>query len=302
MNVKDLKSFEAVYEELSINQAAQRLFISPQGLSRNIKLLEGELDTILFERTKQGVRPTGSAHLLHERAGILIREFEEIRNGIQQLKNEKRLLRIGCACGVFNVLSFPLIQEFIEENSAISVEWCEYSNQEVKERLADSTIEYGFIVGDWREPGVVNKKLSGCGICLLVYEGHPFYENNEVTIDMVRGENLILMNEYFHMYHDFLETCKVRGFTPDIAAKTADANFQYQLCRQKVGLAVVPDFVSEHFRMDGMKAIPFAEQLQWEVYGVYKENNGCYSVIRKLEDFLQCHVVSKKPLQPSSNC
>ena len=97
MNVKDLKSFEAVYEERGINQAAQKLFITPQGLSRNIKMLESELDTVLFERTKQGVRPTESAELLHERAGILIREFEEIRNGIQQLKNEKRLLRIGCA-------------------------------------------------------------------------------------------------------------------------------------------------------------------------------------------------------------
>ena len=50
MNVKDLKSFEAVYEERGINQAAQKLFITPQGLSRNIKMLESELDTVLFER------------------------------------------------------------------------------------------------------------------------------------------------------------------------------------------------------------------------------------------------------------
>ena len=188
MNVKDLKSFEAVYEERGINQAAQKLFITPQGLSRNIKMLESELDTVLFERTKQGVRPTESAELLHERAGILIREFEEIRNGIQQLKNEKRLLRIGCACGVFNVLSFPVIQRFIDENPEISVEWCEYSNQEVKERLKDSTIEYGFVVGAWKEDGVKNRRLAGCRVCLLVYEGHPFYDLEEVTIDMVRGE------------------------------------------------------------------------------------------------------------------
>lgn len=287
MNVKDLKSFEAVYEERSINQAAQRLFITPQGLSRNIKMLESELDTVLFERTKQGVKPTGSAELLHERAGILIREFEEIRNGIQQLKNEKRLLRIGCACGVFNVLSFPVIQEFMDENPDISVEWCEYSNQEVRERLNDSTIEYGFIVGEWKEPGVINQRLAGCGVSLLVYEGHPFYEECEVTIDMVRGEKLILMNEYFRMYHDFLEACKVRGFLPEVAAKTADSNFQYQLCRQKTGLAVVPDFAAEHFRLDRMRAIPFRERLKWEVYGVYRENNRCYSVIRTLEEYLQ---------------
>lgn len=287
MNVKDLKSFEAVYEECSINQAAQRLFITPQGLSRNIKMLERELDTVLFERTKQGVRPTKSAELLHKRAGILIREFEEIRNGIEQLKNEEKLLRIGCACGVFNVLSFPVIQEFIEENSDIFVEWCEYSNQEVKERLKDSTIEYGFLVGEWKEEGMKNQRLAGCGVSLLVYEGHPYYEQREVTIDMLRGEKLILMNEYFRIYHDFLEACRARGFLPEIAAKTADANFQYQLCRQRMGLAVVPNFAAEHFRMDNMRAVPFREQLKWEVYGVCKEDNGGYAVIRALEEYLQ---------------
>ena len=81
MNVKDLKSFEAVYEERGINQAAQKLFITPQGLSRNIKMLESELDTVLFERTKQGVRPTESAELLHERAGILIRDGCRVQCG-----------------------------------------------------------------------------------------------------------------------------------------------------------------------------------------------------------------------------
>ena len=39
--------------------------------------------------------------------------------------------------------------------------------------------------------------------------------------------------------------------------------------------------------MDHMRAIPFRERLRWEVYGVYKENNGWYSVIRALEDFLR---------------
>ena len=65
MNTKDLKCFEAVYQENSISRAARRLYITPQGLGKNIRNLEAELETVLFERTKQGVCPTESADFLY---------------------------------------------------------------------------------------------------------------------------------------------------------------------------------------------------------------------------------------------
>lgn len=52
MNIKDLKCFEAVYEQKSINKAAKQLYITPQGLGSNIRSLENELGTVLFERAK----------------------------------------------------------------------------------------------------------------------------------------------------------------------------------------------------------------------------------------------------------
>ncbi|MCA5959357.1 LysR family transcriptional regulator [Blautia sp. RD014234] len=48
MNTKDLKCFEAVYQEKSISRAARRLYITPQGLGKNIRTLEAELETVLL--------------------------------------------------------------------------------------------------------------------------------------------------------------------------------------------------------------------------------------------------------------
>ncbi|WP_235839108.1 LysR family transcriptional regulator [Clostridium sp. Marseille-P2415] len=287
MNTKDLKSFKAVYEERSINQAAKKLFITPQGLSKNIRALETELDTVLFERTRQGVKPTESACLLYDRAEVLIRQFKAVENGIRQLKNRGIVLRIGCACGVFNVLPFRLVQRFTEENSRIRVEWNEYPNQEVKERVADSKLEYGVIVGEWKEPGISQRKLASREIYLLVYEGHPFYGLDQISFDKVRDENLILMNEHFHMFQDFIEACLIRGFKPRIVAKTADPNFLYKLCLQKFGLAVVPGFVLEDFRLDHVKALPFREKLKWDVYGAFREDNRNYEAVRLFDEFLK---------------
>lgn len=53
MNIDDLKCFEAVYREGSIHKAAKHLFITPQGLGKNIRNLENELGTLLFLRSKK---------------------------------------------------------------------------------------------------------------------------------------------------------------------------------------------------------------------------------------------------------
>lgn len=287
MNIKDLKCFEAVYEQKSINKAAKQLYITPQGLGSNIKALEHELDTVLFLRAKQGVTPTESAHLLYKRAGLLIDEFEQIKNEVEQLSHREDVLRIGCACGVFNVIPFKLIQDFIEENTPVKVEWCEYANSEVKAMVDASEIEYGFIVGGWKSEDNVVRKLAENDVCLLAYEGHPLYDREKVTIDMLREEPLITLNEHFNLYHDFRKACQVRGFEPRIIAKTADANFQHKLCRQKYGLAIVTAFSLEGIQMDGLRAIPFEEELKWEVYGVYRKAIESYHLIQKFEEFIR---------------
>ena len=287
MNTKDLKCFQTVYEEGSIHQAARKLYITPQGLSKNIKILENELGTVLFERTKKGITPTESAEFLYRKAERIIAQMEEIEYGLRQLEQQKIVLRIGCACGVFNAIPFQLILNFMESRPDIRVEWCEYSNQEVKELLGASRIEYGFIVGECGAEAVIQKKLASRDVLLLVYEGHPLFDCKQVSIDMLRDENLILMNEHFHMFHDFCKACQVRGFLPRIAAKTADGPFLYKLCAQKIGLAVIPDFMVDDFKMEHMRAVPFAEKLTWEVYGVYRENNRNYETITAFDAYLK---------------
>ncbi len=57
MNTKDLKCFQAVYEEGSIHQAARKLYITPQGLSKNIRALESELGTVAVRADEDGSSP-----------------------------------------------------------------------------------------------------------------------------------------------------------------------------------------------------------------------------------------------------
>ena len=70
MNTKILKCFQAVYEEKSLGKAARRLYITPQGLSKNIRQLEEELGASLFFAPPRGWSlRKGDASFMRSRSG-----------------------------------------------------------------------------------------------------------------------------------------------------------------------------------------------------------------------------------------
>ncbi|MBS5522288.1 MAG: LysR family transcriptional regulator [Clostridiales bacterium] len=290
MNSHQLQCFEAVYKEKSINKAARKLYMTPQGLGKTIQILEGELDTELFERTKLGVYPTESADYLHERAQAVIRQLDEISAAMGQFKNQKIILRIGYACGVFNVLPFRLILQFMQENPQIEVRWSEYPNVKVHELLLRCEIEYGFGIGLNREGGLVQHRLAHKAGYLLVYEGHPLYTAHSVHVGLLKNENIISLNEDFYIYHSFRYECYAQGFSPKIVAKTTDGTALYQLCRQKVGIAVIPEYNLQNLDLKNVRAICLENNLKLDIHGAYKRGNEKIPVIQMFDHYLKTYL------------
>lgn len=286
MNVNELKCFAIVYEEKSINQAAQKMFITAQGLSRMIKNLELELNTILFERSQKGVMPTKSADFLYEKVNLLINQLDYIEEGIRQLELKNKVLRIACARGVLNALSFQLILDFIKMNPNIEVEWAEYANDKVKEMIACHKAGVGIVVGASSKEQINEQLIASREIVLTVYEGHPYYDRSEISIADLKNEKILILNEEFRVYHEFNNGCIENGFKPIIVAKTVDSHFLYKLCKLKVGIGVLIDFSTEDFNLKGVKVIPLKEKIKWDIYQISNIQNQNFSTIHTFQEYL----------------
>lgn len=286
MDVKDLKCFVTVYEEQSINKAAGRLFITAQGLGKIIQKLEEELKTTLFERSKKGVVPTESAEFLYGKATEILRLSAEIERGIYQLSKQHDTLRLACARGVLNALSFSLILDFIKQYPNIHVTWEEYSNQEVKERVESMQADVGIVVGRTEMDQILERKIAARDIRLIVYEGHPFYDRESVSVEELKDQKIIILNEQFQVFHTFQKICDACGYQPDIVAKTVDSSFIYQLCKGGLGIGIVIDFSTEHFLMEGVRVVPLHEKISWDIYRICNKQSAEYENIQLFDQYL----------------
>ena len=89
MNQKQLAYFLTVYSEGSIQAAADKLYITRQGVSRALRQLEEELAQPLFSRTASGIAPTDFARSILPHVRQLLSEYDYIA-GTQTLAAQRR--------------------------------------------------------------------------------------------------------------------------------------------------------------------------------------------------------------------
>ncbi len=96
MDLRHLRYFQAVAEELSFSRAARRLRIAQPALSRAVQEVERELGAGLLDRTRRSVRLTPAGAVLLEEIGLLLDRFEEsLRRVRRTAAGEEGELRLG---------------------------------------------------------------------------------------------------------------------------------------------------------------------------------------------------------------
>lgn len=119
MNQRQLQYFVTVYQTKNIQTAADRLFVSRQGVSKVIRLLEEELGQKLFIRSVRGVIPTDYATILLPHARQLLEEYDAIRGLHTLAAQAKSVVTIYSLDHVLAYLGASLIEDFHKAHPSI---------------------------------------------------------------------------------------------------------------------------------------------------------------------------------------
>lgn len=272
-----------MYEEGSINKAAQQIFITPQGLSRIIQKLENELETQLFERTANGTIPTESGHYFYTQSQELLYQLEDLKQKIQQFNHRKRTIRIGFACGSLNVLPLEQIFHLSDYFPELQMQWDELENKEVAEELLDNTLDVGFMIGTCSHTELSSINIYTGKMNAIVYPGHPYYDKEKLSIKDLQNQSLISMNQKYSSYHNLIQRCGDFGFTPNIIISTMENSLIYRFCQDKAGIGIDADIHSEELPA-GLRKIEIIDAIAWKIYLVYRKNKINGEIISRLKE------------------
>ena len=196
MELRHLRYFVAVAEELSFRKAANRLHVSSPALSKQIKDLEVEIDVKLLDRDTVSVSLTKAGEIFLEDARRLLRDAElAIERATEAQSGHRGKLRIGSVGMIATDFLPRTLKVFRQKYPGVEVAFVEMLPAEQIDAIAAGKIDIGFAYGTeiGKNPSLRSLRVLQSIFGLAVSKHHAFAKRKSVTLRDLRGETMFCL-------------------------------------------------------------------------------------------------------------
>jgi DNA-binding transcriptional LysR family regulator len=194
MELRHLRYFIAVAEELNFSRAAERLNVSQPPLSRQIRDLESELNVRLFERNHQEVKLTRVGRTLLARAQQLMREAELLRTRAHEVETELfEELQLGYAPAPSAAMIAGILSRYHEVAPGASVTLHDLSLREILTGIRAKKLHAGLTLRPRlaETRGLVFEPLRRYSVGIICAKSSPLAQLSEIRPSAVPINRLI---------------------------------------------------------------------------------------------------------------
>ena len=259
MEFRQVLYYDAVYRNSSISKAAQELFVTQQCVSKQISMLEKELDVNLLVRRQNGVVPTEEGRWFHEHASMILQIEQDIQTHYEMARrNGPNVLRIGISNGLnlfFDDIFFQRLREAHPEHTIqVFYMW----NRQIEDMLENGTIDIGISLLPIHNDALYAKKLFSEQLYCIVNSSHRLAGSDVLRFDDIIHEQIAMADENFNTYNAFMARCQEQGIIPNVY-KTSDlmSIYVYVLNHNAVGFSL--GTFAERFHIDQIRHIPYED-------------------------------------------
>jgi len=245
VELRHLRYFVAVAEELHFTRAAARLRTAQPGLSKQIRRLEAELGVELFRRTNHSVELTDAGRLFLEQSRRVLDEADRARRVAQQAaQGDIGHLSVGFVPDTMGELLPEILIAYRTKHPNVDITLHQLGRNELIAGLLDNHIQLGLLIGSYQEPQLRFMSLQRQPLLIAMPAQHRFAGKKSLCLHELAGERWIdgvIQSGPLHA------ACAKAGFQPLIAQQISGREARLALVASGVGLATSPSLVSHHF-------------------------------------------------------
>jgi DNA-binding transcriptional LysR family regulator len=242
MELRHLRYFVTVAEELNFRRAAQRLYMEQPPLSRQIRQLEEEIDVELFHRTKRGVTLTEAGQAFLEQARLTLSQAEQAVQAAKQADKTKRAsLTVGFSICAFSRVLPEIVQAFRQGFPDIDVNLIEIPTPSQVQALMANEIEIGFLHLPINQDELMTETLLREPVMVVLPETHPLAALPSVSLRSLANEPFVLFPRHIkpEFYEHIMSACQQAGFQPKVVQEVTPPDVAVSFVGAGAGVSLV---------------------------------------------------------------
>ncbi len=237
--MSQISCFLAVANHQSFSKAAQELYISQPAVSKQVSMLEQEIGTPLFDRSRRAAQLTQPGQLFYNLFSSYSEQLQQTMEKVQALNTTRQgEVHIGCTIYWDITTLYDQIQKFFAEKYPnIRLIWDGYTSDDLipalKSGKADVIFTLSFLVQD--HPELITRNLGAVPSILLYSARHPaVMETEHPTLSCFRDVPFFLPYDRANsaLRNSVVSQCRRAGFTPKLVHNTdfSSVLLQIQCC------------------------------------------------------------------------
>ena len=243
IELRHLRYFVAVAEELHFGRAANRLHLAQPPLSQQIRKLEDIVGHALFTRTSRAVKLTSAGEVFLERARRTLRKVQEDVEEAQSIgRGEVGFLRVGFI-GSSMLTALPeMLGRYRRQYPKVNLQLSEFHTSGITQQLLDDAMDAGVLRDSGPTDGLVVEPLFSETFVWVLPSRHSLAKRKTLSGGELRDEPFVMppVIASRRAYDKLISLCEARGFQPQVVQVAPQWLTILRLVGAGIGVSVAP--------------------------------------------------------------
>lgn len=246
MQIKQLEYFICLVAEKNYTHAAEKLFLSRQGLRRCIAKLEAELNVPLVFYDRGHIKLTKQGKLFYDYSVDAVYRYKNLISELDVVtRKEDGEVSFVVPHGFFETVSMDMVFNFANLHHDLQYVYQVSTDLELEQAFMNGNFDFAFSTNPMQREEFDYYPLFRNFRCIAVSKQHPLYSRQTISATDLKNVKIAVFNTLFFDYPFIMQYCRNAGFEPDLFLHY-DTSAMEQFARSGQGVELTIASISAH--------------------------------------------------------